>query len=275
VDAVVSLSLAPRERIHWVPLPTYTAFLERGQLATETTTDIAFVGNLYLGTLEQNGFWRDDFFRQLTTQICHRKTCSLHLSMWEILTQEIEHLSSDVRRRRGLYPDKRTFWDYYIFAVWFAANALVRVDVLSQIKHDVSLFGLFSDPASIELLHQYPNLRYMGEAHHSRELPTVYASTRVNICISNGVIYKGVPSKLIDCLASGGFALVDPKDDLIRLLGSTVEEIFFRNAEELNDKIEFYLTRPKRRREIANELRDKVVQACTLEAFFEKALSLI
>jgi len=31
------------------------------------------------------------------------------------------------------------------------------------------------------------------------------------VCPSNTLIQKGVPSKFVDCIASGGFALVDPK----------------------------------------------------------------
>jgi spore maturation protein CgeB len=124
----------------------------------------------------------------------------------------------------------------------------------------------------VKLLQKSPNLVYAGDVHHFRELPQAFASTRINVCIANSLIYKGAPSKLIDCLASGGFALSDPKDDLVRLFGRDVEAIFFRNADELNAKIEYFLPRREERREIVHELRKTIEQKCTLERLFERVL---
>jgi spore maturation protein CgeB len=81
-----------------------------------------------------------------------------------------------------------------------------------------------------------------------------------------------MPSKLIDCLASGGFALCDPKEDLVRFFGPMVKRIFFRNVEELNSKIDYYLSHPVERNEIVTELGLKIRQHCTLEALFERVL---
>ncbi len=78
---------------------------------------------------------------------------------------------------------------------------------------------MFADRQSVDLLNDYPNLVYRGNAHHLNELPDVFASTRVNIGPSNTLIQSGVPSKFVDCIASGGFALVDPKRDLVDLFG--------------------------------------------------------
>jgi spore maturation protein CgeB len=144
--------------------------------------------------------------------------------------------------------------------------------ILGAVQRQVSIHGVFADPKSVEGLKSYPNLNYRGVAHYFNDLPGVYASTKINICISNGLIYNGIPSKLIDCLASGGFALTDPKEDLVRLFGSSVERIFFRNADELNAKIEYYLARPLERAEIVSELRDRIRQKCTLKALFEQVL---
>jgi spore maturation protein CgeB len=137
----------------------------------------------------------------------------------------------------------------------------------------VHIFGLFADLDSVPLLERRSNLVYAGDVHHFRELPKTFASTRINVCIANGLIYKGVPSKLIDCLASGGFALSDPKDDLVRLFGRDIDAVFFRNADELNAKIEYFLPRRDERREIVHELRKTIERECTLERLFERVLA--
>jgi spore maturation protein CgeB len=73
-------------------------------------------------------------------------------------------------------------------------------------------------------------------------------------------------------LASGGFALCDPKEDLVRFFGPIVEKIFFRTMEELNSKIEYYLAHSAERDEIVEELGTKIRGYCTLHALFQQAI---
>jgi spore maturation protein CgeB len=159
--------------------------------------------------------------------------------------------------------------------VWHAANTLVRLEILNKVNREVSLYGLFADPKSLDALKDYPKPKYEGNAHHFNELPHVYASTKINICISNGLVYDGIPSKLVDCLASGGFALCDPKEDLVRFFGPVVERIFFRNVEELNSKIEYYLAHPIERDEIVTELGLKIRQHCTVQSLMQKVIECV
>lgn len=191
------------------------------------------------------------------------------------MIEEIDNLPQSVRRQNGLYDYRKSFWDYYLFLVWNAATTLVRLGIFSKVKRDISLHGLFADPTSLEPLKEYPNLKYEGNAHNFNGLPEIYATTKINLCLSNGLIYEGMPSKLIECLASGGFALCDPKEDLLRFFGPIVEKIFFRNAEDLNAKIDYYLARPQERDEIVAELGQKIRQQCTLEGLFSQVVECV
>lgn len=274
-EAVASLGLLPAQRVHWYPIATYRPFLDTGARAREIPQrhDVAFCGNIYPGVVAEHAMWRDEFLRTLTTRICERRLEELERSVWSLMIEEIEGSPAPARRARGLHVDSKAFWDYYLFTVWHAANTLVRLGILGGIKRDVNLFGLFADPRGPQALGDYPNLRYRGNVDHFRELPTVYASTRVNICVTNGLVYKGISSKLIDCLASGGFALTDPKEDVREFFGPVAEQIFFRSLDELNSKIEYYLAHPREREEIVGELGAKIRRRCTLEALFEQVLA--
>jgi spore maturation protein CgeB len=92
---------------------------------------------------------------------------------------------------------------------------------------------------------------------------------------SNCLINRGVPSKFVDCIASGGFALVDPKPDLRALFGQDIEAVFFRDADELNSKIEYFLARPQERREVVEGLRAVVERECTLNNLMGRVLEAI
>ena len=51
----------------------------------------------------------------------------------------------------------------------------------------------------------------------------------------------------------------------MRLFGNEIEKIFFRNADDLNAKIEYYLTRPAERREIVEGLRATIDAQCSID----------
>src|SRR5262249_51219669 len=152
---------------------------------------------------------------------------------------------------------------FYLFVVWQASNTLVRLRVLGGIGRPVFLFGMFADPETVSQLDAYPNLLYQRNCDHSAELPRTFASVKVNICITNSLICQGTSSKLLDCLASGGFALCEPKKDLVRLFGPRVEKIFFHSVAELNEKIDYYLARPEERRTLVEEFRETIARECT------------
>jgi SAM-dependent methyltransferase len=276
IAAATSLGLVDPGTVSWYEIATYPPFLEQGRRSgIDPTTDVAFCGNVYESALGRSNFSGDEFFVALAQRLCERRLRELHRSAWEILVEEIAALPAQERSERALDPDSATFWDFYLYAVWFAATTVVRTELLTSIERPVSLYGVFADPESVALLERHPNLVYAGHVHHYRELPQTFAATKVNVCISNGLIYQGVPSKLIDCLASGGFALTDPKDDLTRLFGEDVDAIVFRSADELNAKIEYYLDRPAERREVVETLRRTIEEKCRLERLFSRALELV
>jgi Glycosyl transferases group 1 len=271
VDAFASLGLAPG-RVHWQPVPTYAPFLKAGERPASPTIDVAFCGNIYLGSMRKSPFRNDPFFRDLTLRIAKAKVAAPGCSTWDVLLGEVGRLPRGVRVRRRLFTDRPEFWRYYLFVAWQALNTLVRLEILSGVRRPVSVFGLFADAETPGLLGQYPNLRFEGNREHFAELPQTLASVKVNVCVCNGLVYQGTPSKLIDCLASGGFVLCDPKADLVRLFGPRAEKIFFRSVAELNDKIEYYLAHPAERADLVAEFRDTIRRRCTTRAFFERVL---
>ena len=274
IASVVELGLIDRDAVSWYPIATYEPFLACGRERIEERFGVSFCGNVYPHAVDQSNFAEDSVYAALTDAICIAKSADLERPVWELMQTEIASLPADIRAERGLDLRQAPFWDYYVYLVWMAATTRVRLDALGAIARQVEVFGVFGDPSSVGELDRHANLVYRGNAHQSRELPEVFASTRVNVCPSNCLIHSGVPSKFVDCIASGGFALVDPKPDLVRLFGPEIERVFFRNAEELREKVEYFLERPAERREITEALRETVVRECTLERLFEQVLSL-
>jgi Glycosyl transferases group 1 len=265
IETMCGLELARRSCVSWYPMVAYRPFIEQGDVKAAQDVDVSFCGNIWSAAAEGGSFSGDDFFSDLTGAVCRRKTEVPALSAWEILRDALDQIEPTERRARGLTMSETPFWDYYLHAVWLAMNTHVRLRLLTTIPREVAIFGVFADPASTARLEGLPNLRYAGHAAPFASLPQTYARTKVNVCISNALIYAGVPSKLIECLASGGFALVDAKADLVRLLGNDIEKIFFRDADDLNAKIDYYLARPAERREIVEGLRATINDQCNID----------
>jgi hypothetical protein len=274
---VNELQLALPKNVHWLPVATYQPYLEHGadERPRECRFDLAFCGNIYAGLISQSSFATSGFWPELTSSICDTKAASLEVPVWDIFRKQILGLPTETKSSLGLDPDNSIFWDYYIYCVWLAGNTAVRLAVLGEIQHHVNVFGLFADPDAVSTLGDCSNLEYRGSVDHFRELPAVYSDTKINICIGNALIQQGTPSKLIDCVASGGFALSDPKEDLRTLFGDLADSIFFRNSDELNAKIEYFLPRPDERRQISRELWRIAAQHCTLESMVGRIMKAI
>jgi spore maturation protein CgeB len=259
------LGVVAPDAVTWHPIATFEPFIERGRKPAEPVRDLAFCGNVYPQLVEVSEFATLEPYASVTREISAAKAADLSRPVWELLRSQSGRYGLDVHDPR--------FWDYYIYVTWLATMTTVRLGALAGLERPVEVFGVFGDPASVAKLSGHANLVYRGNAHQFRELPDVFATTRVNICPSNTLIHSGVPSKFVDCIASGGFALVDPKPDLVDLFGNVVEAVFFRNAEELADKVEYFLQRPDERREILDALRTTVRDRCTLDALFEHVVA--
>jgi hypothetical protein len=270
---MVSLGLVDPAAVEWYPIATMPPFLEQGGRDVVERYDVAFCGNVYEAALGATNFGDEPAFAELTGRVIARKLADLRAPAFEILMDELNQIPANDRAMLGLVPEATPFWDYYVHLVWMQVTTHVRLELLTAIPYPVQIFGLFADTESAALLEARPNLVYGGNRHQFRELPETFAATKVNVCISNGLISRGVPSKFVDCVASGGFALVDDKADLRRLFGGAIEPVLFRDAEELNSKIEHFLRRPNERREIVHGLRTVIQQECTLQRMYERVLA--
>jgi SAM-dependent methyltransferase len=273
IEAMTSLGLADPAAVEWYPIATMPPFLEQGAHPVDPIHDIAFCGNVYEAALGETNVIDDPFLASLTERVVGRKLANLSEPAWELLLDELSRVPAAELEERGLVPTSTSFWDYYVHLVWMAVTTRVRIDLLTAIPREVHVFGVFADPASATLLDARPNLVYSGNRSQFDELPGTFAATKVNVCLCNGLISRGVPSKFVDCVASGGFALVDDKADLQRLFGPAIDSVVFRNADEMNQKIEYFLDRPDERREIVADLRSVIERECTLERMYARVLA--
>ena len=192
IETVCELELARRSCVTWYPMVSYTPFAEQGEVEATQDIDVSFCGNVWPAAVEAASFSNDDFFSDLTAAMCRRKAECPIVTVGDLVGSHRPDRGTE-RHARGLTISETPFWDYYLYAVWLAMNTHVRLRLLTTIPREVAIFGVFADRASIARLESLPNLRYAGHAAPFADLPQTYARTKVNVCISNGLITPASP----------------------------------------------------------------------------------
>lgn len=170
--------------------------------------------------------------------------------------------SGDHTRKLELFSLK-----FFYRAMLHQLSQPFRGEIIGRINDEfkVGIFG--GDPAYINNIERNlqiikKNLNYYPATSDYQFSNQIYSSTKINLNISSLQFDTAVINRVIDIGSAGGFVLTDWKSDLHKIT-SVSEEISFRSIDELNSKIDYYLTHDKERREIAIQLHHDVVDKCS------------
>ncbi|MGA7932953.1 MAG: glycosyltransferase [Kovacikia sp.] len=154
-----------------------------------------------------------------------------------------------------------------------------RGDLIKRINPIFPVNVIGGDPSYLEGLpanHRIDqkNIIYHAPTNDYAVTRNLYASSKINLNITGIQFDHAVVNRVIDASAAGGFVLTDWKADL-KNITSVSEEISYRTIEELNGKIEYYLTHEGERLEIADQLHQDVIQHCRYDRLVEYVISKI
>jgi hypothetical protein len=141
-------------------------------------------------------------------------------------------------------------------------NTQSRMQALNSLKRKVAFYGAFADPAGIPRLNKSEFVEYKGCVEFSTQLPQVYAGTRILVDMTNAAFINNCSTKPICCFPSGGFSLFDCRPDPCAHLGAEIEKVMFKSFEELNAKIDYFLTHERERESLADHLKDIIQRKC-------------
>jgi len=122
---------------------------------------------------------------------------------------------------------------------------------------------------------QFTTIQNMGTIHYEKEMPLVFQCSRINLNISLRSIQSGIPLRAMDIMGAGGFLLTNYQRDFDRHFTAGKDYVYYENLDDLIEKIDYYLTNPTERDEIARSGQQKVYSAHTYEQRFQKILDII
>lgn len=136
-----------------------------------------------------------------------------------------------------------------IYKQWILKKVTIeeRYRLLSSIGmlFNLTLFSE-SDPGDIKC-------DYRGYANYYTEMPEVFMSSKINLNFTLRTITSGLPLRVSDVLASGGFLITNFQPELPYYFENNKSIVWFENRENLLELIDYYLRHDAEREHIKEE----------------------
>ena len=114
---------------------------------------------------------------------------------------------------------------------------------------------------------------YRGYADYMKEMPRIFATSRINLNITLRSIISGIPLRVIDILGSGGFCITNYQAEVAEHFTDGESIVWYESYEDLFEKLDFYMRRDTLREKIAAEGHNIVANDFTYEKRFEQILA--
>lgn len=183
---------------------------------------------------------------EFVSQVISKKTKDLSRPTFDICL-ELFH-NSKYSQIAGIYfTNPVAFWQQLYVAIHVNGSSMIRRHVVEHIRtEELHIYGARDWNA--------PGVTMHSEVEYGYELSRVFQSYAININISGLQLETSVNNRLFDIYAARGFLLTDYRDDVKTIFPYHWNSICYRSVDELNEKIEYFLTHPKEREEITNDL---------------------
>lgn len=147
--------------------------------------------------------------------------------------------------------------------VGMEVSAREREQVLLALgeHHAVRLYTSSELPASLRTSH----IEKMGYADYRSEVPLIFRDSRINLNITSKTIESGIPQRIFDVLACGGFCLTNYQPEVAEYFVGGEELVMYTSMEDLVAKVDYYLSHEEERAQIAKTGYCKVMKEFALE----------
>lgn len=117
------------------------------------------------------------------------------------------------------------------------------------------------------------NVEQMEYVDYYSQMPKVFAQSKINLNISLRCIRTGIPLRVLDVLASGGFLITNYQAELAEYFNLGEDLVVYQSLEELMYLTEYYLHHDKERKQIARNGWERVRQDFRFEERISRMFS--
>lgn len=105
-----------------------------------------------------------------------------------------------------------------------------------------------------------PHISNNGYAGYLTDMPLIFKESKINIHITMRAIETGIPLRVMDVLACGGFLLTNYQKEIDEFFVDGKELVIYYDLEDMLEKIEYYLEHEEERNHIAQKGQQKVIE---------------
>lgn len=240
------------------------------------TGQVSFVGNFYNGEknrLRNAAF--DEYTAGYLTGIIdsQQKVCGCNFVAEALSEESVQIISQACRLQMGpLYiTDERQL----------AADA-VNMEITARDREDIIARAACFEKVDVytgselpESLCDNANIRNQGYADNAGEMPLIFYGSKINLNISSRSIESGIPQRVLDILACGGFCLTNYQPEIEGFFQDGEELVMYTDAEDFAGKLSYYLEHEEERKQIAQNGKSAVLQKFSLKNRVSEMLSLV
>lgn len=213
--------------------------------------DIAMIGSMY--TEPQNRLFRhfskiDDYSKGYLEAVMEAQKniygmSILEASITDDMLKRIQKTCPVFARGDGYESAQWVLANYFIARELTARERGEYLDSLSK-KYNVSVYTT-GDTS------MYKNIHNRGSVEYYTDAPKAMKCAKINLNISLRSIVTGIPLRVFDIMAAGGFLLTTFQADMLDYFVPDEDFVYFENVQDLIDKAGYYLEHSDERERIA------------------------
>ena len=220
--------------------------------------DVAFMGNLY----DKSPHNMYDQVQYLPPYIkgyldslmkAQRQIWGSNIVHTSITDKVWEELRKNIILKLDNAYDERVYEAFVEGMIHKKITQLERKEVCSYLAHHFD-FALYtgSDTSFDERIINRGYIDYVSQ------MPLVFYYSKININITLHSISTGIPLRVLDIMACGGFCLTNYQEEIATYFEDGVELVMYSDFEDMYHKIEYYLEHEEERKAIAQAGYEKV-----------------
>ncbi len=232
--------------------------------------EVSFVGSLYENNKYDLIQYLPEYLKgYLTGTMQAQRLIYGYNFVEELLTEDLIAQIGDVISMNLPKPYSASKSELYAAMLNEKITSMERISCLNILapKYKLSLYTA-SNPSLA------PKAAYGGTVDYRNEMPNVFRQSKINLNITLRSIQSGIPLRALDIMGAGGFLLSNYQPELAEQFEDGRELALYSSAEELLDKVQYYLTHEEERCEIAYHGFLKVQELFSYETRVKQMLEL-
>ncbi len=219
-----------------------------------TQAEVSFVGNFYNGS---TNYYRQDCEKYSSFQKgyldgvieAQRIIYGYNLVPGAISEAFVQELPITQTLPDGdLYSSSKRIFVENLIQVEVTARERERILAIAGSAAEVNVYTGGELPRGLQ---ENPRIHNCGYADYEKNMPIIFHNSKINLNITLKSITSGIPQRVLDILACGGFCLTNYQPEIGELFADGEELVMYTSEEDFQQKLEYYLTHDEERQQIA------------------------